>query len=132
MRQWNAQGQTQQREWSVIKKLGKPAPDLPIHPEDQDLLVDDADIAWWNSMTLEVLAKLERDDFAARTASIKYQMEKIGGTEEVVVRHTMRSLPWYYGRPGERESQIFGLTSEDAGLPWIVRHQMNGRVEVLS
>jgi len=104
-----------------MKKLGKPAPDLPIHPEDQDFLVDDADIAWWNSMTLEVLAKLEREDFATRTASIKYQIEKIGETEEAAVRHTMRSLPWYYGRPGERESQILGLTSEDAGLPWILK-----------
>ena len=28
-------------------------------------------------MTLEELAKIERDDFAARTASIKYQMEKM-------------------------------------------------------
>ena len=72
-------------------------------------------------MTLEVLAKLEREDFATRTASIKYQIEKIGETEEAAVRHTMRSLPWYYGRPGERESQILGLTSEDAGLPWILK-----------
>ena len=111
-----------------MKKLGKPAPDLPIHPEDQEL-VSDADIAWWNSMTLEEMAKIERDDSATRTASIKHQIEGMGVTEEAAVRHTMRSLPWYYGRPGYRENQVLQLTSEDAGLPWVLEERVIKAVE---
>ncbi len=72
-------------------------------------------------MTLKELAKIEKDDTASRLVIIMYQMEDKGEPEEAAVRHAMRSLPWYYGKLEERENKILNLTSDDAGLPWIVK-----------
>ena len=111
---------------ALFKKLfgrGEPAPALPIHREDQDL-VSEADTAWWNTMTLKELAQIEKDDTASRLVIITYQMEDKGKPEEAAVRHAMRSLPWYYGELEERENKILNLASDDAGLPWILKERV--------
>lgn len=108
---------------ALFKKLfggGEPAPALPIHREDQDL-VSEADTAWWNTMTLKELAQIEKDDTASRLVIIIDQMEDKGQPEEAAVRHATRSLPWYYGKLEERENKILNLVSDDAGLPWILK-----------
>ena len=93
----------------------EPAPRLPIHTEDQDL-VSEADNAWWGTMTLKELATMETQDNASRVAIIKDQMDK-GVSEENAVRQATRSLPWYYGKLEVRENKVLNLTSDDSGLP---------------
>ncbi len=83
-----------------------------------------ADAAWWNTMTVKALAKMEEHDEAARVAIIIDQMEDKGEPEEAAVRHAMRSLPWYYGELEERENKILNLASDDAGLPWILKERV--------
>ena len=107
----------------LFRKLfgrGKPAPPPLIHPQDQEL-VTEMDPAWWNTLTLKKLAKMEEHDEAARVAIIIDQMEDKGEPEEAAARHAMRSLPWYYGKLEERENKILNLVSDAAGLPWILK-----------
>ena len=98
---------------------GEPAPRLPIHPEDQDL-VSEADTAWWSTMTLNKLATMEKQDNASQVAIIIDQVDK-GVSEENAVRHAMRSLPWHYGKLEDRQNKVLNFTSDDAGLPWILK-----------
>ncbi len=71
-------------------------------------------------MTLKKLATMEKQDNASQVAIIMDQMDK-AVSEENAVRHTMRSLPWYYGKLEDRENKVLNLTSDDAGLPWILK-----------
>ncbi len=66
---------------------------------------------------------METQDNVSRVAIIKDQMDK-GVSEENALRHATRSLPWYYGKLEVRENKALNLTSDDAGLPWILKERV--------
>lgn len=108
---------------ALLDKLlggGGPAPELPIHPEDQDL-VHATDTEWWSSVTLRKLKKLEAEDLASRGAFANGLMKYGGASKEVAVRRALLSMPWFYRNLEEREVDTLKLAGEDAGLPWILK-----------
>lgn len=103
--------------------IGKAAPELPVHPEDRDL-VSDADAGWWQGVTIRKLKMFRKEDVASRVVLIDGQMKYGGMTKEAARRHAMRTLPWFYGSLEERGDETLGLASEDAGLPWVLKNRV--------
>ena len=104
-------------------QIGKAAPDLPVHPDDRDL-ISETDAGWWQGVTVRKLELFRREDAASRVVLINSQMKYGGMTKEAARRHSMRTLPWFYGSLEERGDESLGLAPEDAGLPWVLKNRV--------
>ncbi len=105
---------------------GVPVPDLPIHPDDQDL-VTEADRAWLCSLTLESFLAIKEQDMAAKMALIMH-LEDGGVTEEQAVHSMNKALPSYYGKLEHRDGP-YGVSGDDVGLPFVIKDRVNRAVE---
>ncbi len=105
---------------------GVPVPDLPIHPDDQDL-VTEADRAWLCSLTLESFLAIKEQDMAAKMALIMH-LEDEGVTEEQAVHSMNKALPSYYGKLEHRNTP-YGVSGDDVGLPFVIKDRVNRAVE---
>ena len=106
---------------------GVPVPELPIHPDDQDL-VTEADRAWLCSLTLESFLAIKEQDMAAKVALIKHNMEDGGSTEEQAIQSVSKALPSYYGKLEHRNTP-YGVSGDDVGLPFVIKDRVNRAVE---
>lgn len=104
-------------------QIGKAAPDLPVHPDDRDL-ISETDAVWWLGVTVRKLKLFRKEDAASRVVLIDSQMKYGGMTKEAARRHAMRTLPWFYGSLEERGDESLGLAPEDAALPWVLKNRV--------
>lgn len=115
---------------AFLKRLfghSEPAPILPVHPNDQNL-VSDSDTDWWRTLTLKDCQVMEGQDNVTKVASIKYGMEEEGLSEEEVVLRVQKNFPRYYGNLEDRDkgfSLIHQPTDDDAGLPYVLKDRVN-------
>jgi hypothetical protein len=115
---------------ALLRKLfgrGQPVPLLPVDPADE-VLVSDADLSWWSSVTLWELKKFERDDAASREVLIRSHIKYGRATKEAAVSAAMRSLPTFYGTLEQRERGLSHLAPDDAPLPWILRKRIDDAI----
>jgi hypothetical protein len=78
-----------------LKKLfrtSQPAPSLPIHPDDREL-VTEYDIQWWESLTIDDLKLFELEDNTARLALFMKLTKEDGLSKEQAARR-VRKLPF--------------------------------------
>ena len=106
---------------------GKPAPSLPVHPEDADL-VGDSDTKWWATLALRKFKQFQRESTASRVALISQQMKLGAIPEEVARRNALRALPRFYGTLEERAANADHLESEDLPLPWILKKRVDDAI----
>jgi hypothetical protein len=96
---------------ALLKKLfgrGEPAPELQIHPDDQDL-VTDADRRWWSTLTLKDCQAMEEQDNIWKATTLGYYMNQAGMSEEDAPRRVRRSFATYYAYLHERSDEPFGF-----------------------
>ncbi len=111
----------------MLRKLfggGGPAPSLPIHPEDAEL-VSDADVAWWSSVTLRELKRFAAENPVVRSVFVTSHMKYGGASKAAALGNAIRSVPRFYGTIEEREDSDPGLTPDDVALPWILKKRVD-------
>ena len=95
---------------ALLKRLlrrGEPAPELQIHPDDQDL-VTDADRRWWSTLTLKDCQVIEEQDSVWKVMTLKYYMEEEGMSGDDAARRVRRSFATYYAYLAERSCGTIG------------------------
>ena len=100
----------------------EPAPDLPVHPDDKDL-ISDYDRHWWKSLTLEDCKAFEQEDNDYKLALFMKLCEESGLSEEEATEHVKKSVIRYYGTLEQRDYDPF--TGDDARLPYILKDRVN-------
>lgn len=111
----------------LFKRLfnsGSPAPKLPVHPDDEDLISED-DIQWWESLTLEDCKAMEEQDHVAQLALFMKLTKENGFSEEDAMRQVRKTHLFYYGTLKQRENEPLGFKGDDAKLPHIVKDKAN-------
>jgi hypothetical protein len=111
------------------KVLGKsqPAPNLPIHPDDKELITE-YDIQWWQSLTLEDCKAFEQQDNVAQFALFMKLVKEDGLSEEQAARQARKSHLFYYGTLEQRDNEPLGFRGQDAKLPYILKDRANKAV----
>ena len=112
---------------ALLKKLfgrGEPAPELQIHPDDQDL-VSDADRRWWSTLTLKHCKVMEEQDNLWKATAMGYYMEQEGMSEEHAGRRMRNSFASYYAYLNERSDERLGFVGDDAKLPYMIKDRIN-------
>ena len=104
----------------------EPAPKLPVHPDDQNL-VSVADNDWWRTLTLKDCQVMEEQDNATKVAALMDGMENKGLSEEEAVHRIQKLFPRYYGNLEDRDKDV-DLTGNDAGLPYVLKDRVNRAV----
>jgi hypothetical protein len=113
-----------------LKKLfgtSQPAPNLPIHPENKELVKDD-DIRWWESLTLDDCKLLEQQDMVAQYALFMKLVEEDGFSKEEAAKRVRKSHIFYYGTLKQRDDEPLGFIDENAKLPYILKDRANKAV----
>jgi len=106
-----------------LKRLfgkSRPAPKLPIHPDDKELVTKN-DIKWWKALTLSDCKAFEKLDSITQTALSMKLVKEDGFSEEEAAKHVRKSNIFYYGNPEQRDDEPLGFIGEDAKLPYIVK-----------
>jgi hypothetical protein len=101
----------------------QPAPNLPIHPDDAELITDD-DRKWYESLTLDDCKAFEQQDQVAQTA-LFMKLKDDGLSAADAVRRVRKAHIFYYGTLGQRADEPLGFIGEDAKLPYIVKDKAN-------
>lgn len=113
-----------------LKKLfgtRQPAPNLPIHPDDKEL-VTQYDIQWWESLTLDDCAAFEKQDQVAQFAMYLKLTKEDGLSENEAGKRVRKNHIFYYGTLEQRADEPLGFISEDAKLPYIIKDRVNKAV----
>jgi hypothetical protein len=113
-----------------LKKLfakGQPAPKLPVHPDDKELITE-YDIQWWESLTLDDLKAFEQQDHVAQFALYIKLVKEDGLSSEEAVRQVRKIHPFYYATLDQRDDEPLGYSGEDAKLPYILKDRINKAV----
>jgi hypothetical protein len=105
----------------------RPAPKLPIHPEDKELVTKN-DIKWWKSLTLDDCKAFEQQDNVAQMALLKKLVEEDGFSEEEAAKRVRKSNIFYYRKLEQRDDEPLGFIGEDAKLPYILKDRANKAV----
>jgi hypothetical protein len=103
-----------------LLKRGEPAPELQIHPEDQDL-VTEADRRWWSTLTLKDCQLMEEQDNVSKVAALKHYIEEEDMPEEDAARRVRKSFAAYYAYLEERMDEPLGFGRDDAKLPYMLK-----------
>lgn len=109
----------------LLKRLfgtKEPAPSLPVHPDDKDL-ISDYDEQWWESLTLEDCKQIEGEDNDYKLALFIKLCEETDLSEKKATEHVKKSVIRYYGTLEQRDDDPF--TGEDARLPYILKDRAN-------
>ncbi|MBI4844013.1 MAG: hypothetical protein HY809_06795 [Nitrospirae bacterium] len=106
---------------------GTPAPKLQVHPDDEDLITED-DIQWWESLTLSDCKVMEEQDHVAQYALFMKLTNEDGLSEEEAIRRVRKTHLYYYGTLKQRENELLGFKGDDAKLPYIVKDKANKAV----
>ena len=80
-----------------FKKLfgsSQPAPDLPVHPDDKDLITD-YDIKWWKSLTLDDLKAFQEQDRSFQFA-LYFKLTEEDGMSDYEAHNQVRKKQIYY------------------------------------
>jgi len=112
-----------------LKKLfgtSQPAPTLPIHPDDKEL-VTDYDVQWWESLTLADCEALEKQDQVAQFA-LYLKLVEDGLSKDEASRRVRKNHIFYYGTLEQRANEPLGFIGEDAKLPYILKDRANKAV----
>ena len=112
-----------------LKKLfgtSQPAPNLPIHPDDKEL-VTEYDIKWWESLTLDDCKLMEQEDNVAQLA-LFMKLKEDSLAEEEAGRQARKSSLMYYGTLEQRDNEPLGFHGDDAKLPYILKDRANKAV----
>jgi hypothetical protein len=109
--------------FSKILGGGQPAPNLPVHPDDKELITE-YDIHYWESLTLDDFKAFQKQDIFFQFALFKKLVEEDGLSNEEAVKQVRKIHPFYYTTLEEREDEPLGFREDDAKLPYI----LNGRV----
>lgn len=118
---------------ALLKKLfgrGEPAPELQIHPEDQDL-VTEADRRWWSTLTLKDCQAMEEQDNVWKVTTLNYYMGEEDMPEEDAARRVRKSFATYYAYLDERLDEPFGFGGDDAKLPYMLKDRVNHYISTL-
>jgi hypothetical protein len=113
-----------------LKKLfgtSQPVPNLPIHPDDKEL-VTEYDIKWWESLTLDDCKAFEQQDNVAQMALFMKLFEEDGLSKEEAAKRVRKSHIFYYGTLEQRDDEPLGFLGEDAKLPYILKDRANKAV----
>jgi len=114
----------------LLKKLfgtRQPAPNLPIHPDDKEL-VTDYDIEWWESLTLDDCVAFEKQDQVAQFALYLKLTKEDGLSKDKASKHVRKNHIFYYGTLEQRADEPLGFIGEDAKLPYILKDRVNKAV----
>ena len=114
----------------LLKRLfspSTPAPILPVHSDDEDLITED-DIRWWESLTLEDCKAMEEQDRVAQFSLFMKLIQEDGFSEEEAMRRVRKINLFYYGTLEQRENEPAGFKGDDAKLPYIVKDKANKAV----
>jgi hypothetical protein len=114
----------------LLKKLfgsSQPAPNLPIHPNDKEL-VTNYDIQWWKSLTLDDCISFEKQDQVAQFALYLKLTKEDGLSEDEAVKRVRKIHVFYYGTLEQRADEPLGFIGEDAKLPYILKDRANKAV----
>src|SRR4030042_2234858 len=86
------------------KVFGKsqPAPNLPIHPDDKELITE-YDIQWWQSLTLDDCKAFEQQDNVAQLALFMKLVKEDGLSKEAAAGQVRKSNLSYYGTLEQRD-----------------------------
>ncbi|MEE9615185.1 MAG: hypothetical protein V3W31_09625 [Thermodesulfobacteriota bacterium] len=112
-----------------LKKLfgtSQAAPNLPIHLDDNELVAE-YDIQWWESLTLDDCKTLEQQDNVAQLA-LFIKLREDGLSEDEAARQVRKSHLFYYGTLEQRDDEPLGFRGEDAKLPYIIKDRANKAV----
>jgi hypothetical protein len=109
---------------------GEPAPELQIHPDDQDLVAE-ADRRWWSTLTLKDCQVMEEEDNIWKVASLKHYMDDEGMPEEDAARRVRKSFATYYAYLEERLDEPLGFGGDDAKLPYMLKDRVNRYISTL-
>jgi hypothetical protein len=118
----------------LLKKLfrrGKPAPEVHVHPDDQDL-VSEADRRWWSTLTLNDCQVFEEQDNLPKVTSFQYYIDEKGLTEEEAARRVRQSFVTYYATLEERNDEPFAFADQDAKLPYVIKDRVNRYILTLN
>lgn len=113
-----------------LKKLfgtSQPAPNLPIHPDDEELITE-YDRKWWTSLTLEDCKRMEEEDNVAQLALFMKLVEKDGLSKKKAAKKVRKSHLFYYGKLEQRKDEPLGFSGKDSKLPYIVKDRANKAV----
>lgn len=103
---------------------GSPAPVLPVHPDDEEL-VTDGDRKWYATLSLDDCKSFEQQDQAAQMALFMKMIENDGLSKTEAARRVRKSHIFYYGTLSQRADEPMGFTGEDAKLPYVVKDRAN-------
>lgn len=103
------------------------APNLPIHPDDRELITE-YDTQWWESLTLDDCKAFEQQDNVAQFALYLKLVKEDGLSEEQAARRVRKLHTFYYGKLEQRDDEPLGFRGEDAKLPYILRDRANKAV----
>ena len=113
-----------------LKKLfgaRKPAPIMPIHPDDKEL-VTKHDVKWWKSLSLDDCKNFEKLDSITQTALPMKLVEEDGLSDEEAARRVRKSNVFYYETLEQRNDEPLGFVGDDAKLPYILKDRVDKAV----
>jgi hypothetical protein len=101
-----------------------PPPPCVVHPDDQDL-VNTEDTKWWDTLSLEDLQALEKEDNVFRMAAYTKHRESDGLSAEDAARKVRLAFPFYYGNLASRGDEKTAIMEDDAKLPYVIKNRVN-------
>jgi len=109
-----------------LKKLfgfGPPAPNLPVHPDDENL-VTEYDRKWWELLSLDDCKTFEEQDNAAQF-SLFLKHKEDGLSDEEAAKRVRKAHVFYYGTLKQRDDDPLCVSKDDAKLPYILKDRVN-------
>lgn len=107
-----------------------PAPKVQIHPDDANL-IKQADLQWWDSLSLDNVKSFEEQDNLFRVVALRNYIENEGLTNEDAAKKVRKSFIFFYSTLEERNNDSFGFHGEDAKLPYVLKDRANRAIPII-